>query len=195
MTIYVVSGHPRSGTSMMMGCLQAGGMTAAYSSARDDWSKKYGQQASGFNRTGLFELTMDLIKAPEFPALYEGCVVKLVWDWLRWLKPYEPGYRVIMMIRHPEEVRQSFEATISDRKNLIAENYDKRLMGWVERLTIRPDVFDLVMVHYSEAIYDPIGCMTTLAERGWPIDPAKAAAIVDPRLYRFRLNETIVEGA
>ena len=108
--ITIVTGHPRSGTSMMMRCLEQGGIPVAFTPQRDRNMQARFEQASGFNPYGLYELTRTKLTSPDFPGAYEGMAVKLVWEWLIFMTAHAPGCRIIAVYRDPEEVRQKYEA-------------------------------------------------------------------------------------
>lgn len=192
--IYVVTGHPRSGTSMMMAALRAGGLDAVYSLEREQHFENKKEQASGFNPSGVWELELADIKT-RFPGAYDGRLVKLVWDWVRYMGPHEPGYRVVMMSRDPEEVHQSYEAAIGGARLQIRHNYMQRAGLILNDIKCHSDVRSISRRWYADVVYDPFDCFSRLADEGWPINPRKAAAVVRPELYRFRKGETIMEGA
>lgn len=180
---------------MMMQGLVAGGMTAVYDHHRDlHLSQKFSSQASGFNPGGVYELSQHQLCDPDFPASCDGCVIKLTWQSLHYAKKVDGlTYRVMMMYRHPEEVRQSYEATISYGKHTtIDKHYDRHFEQHCEQLERRGDVEDLQIVNHRQCIYDPLHIFRWLCCRGWPIDPEKAATVVNPHLYRFRIENLIV---
>ena len=192
--IYVVTGHPRSGTSMMMQALEAGGIPAAFNDKRDARLALLGDhQLSGFNPNGSYELTWDDLYW-NFPEAFDGMAVKLVWDHLRFLKGFEGGYSVISMVRDPEEVRQSYEATVSQRRTTITRFYPNRLNSVLNFLATHPSVRRVNGVNYRFCVEDPLQTFITLAEQEYPIDPVAAASVVDPDLYRFR-RELLIDGA
>lgn len=181
---------------MMMASLQAGGMTLAYSPHREAGIEDHVMpQASGFNPSGVWELQPWQLRAHDFPAAHDGKVVKLVWDWLKYMKPYEPGYQVISMMRHPEEVHQSYEATVPAGRLQIRHNYMRRLNAVNEMLMDREDVDELISINYEGVIENPNMTFQYLADCGWPLNWEAAAEIPDKSLYRFRVGETITEGA
>ena len=196
--LYVVVGHPRTGTSMLMQGLEAGGMQVAYSKERDLNMQARFEQASGFNPGGLYELPRTKLASEHFPARYDGMVVKLVWEWLRYMHAYAPGYHVILTWREPEEVRQSYEGTILQhrvKKTKVAVQYEQRWDVIRQGLIKREDVRSLITVSYNAMIAQPTQQWERLKQHGWPIDPEAAAGVVNPDLYRFRLDDTIIRGA
>src|SRR6188768_3994121 len=95
--IVVVSGLPRSGTSMMMQMLQAGGLEILTDAVRTP---------DGSNPKGYleFEAVKDLDKPPPpWLAGARGKAVKIVSSLVRWL-PEGHDYRVIFMRRNLDEV-------------------------------------------------------------------------------------------
>ncbi len=186
-TAVIVSGLPRSGTSMMMQMLEAGGIPVL--------SDKH-RQADSSNINGYYE--HDSAKSPAaFPALLaqgNGKAVKIVVQLLPQL-PHLPGtsYRVILMQRTLDEVLASQHAML--QRNHMNENAisDKdlaavysRQMRQVQR-QLASQKIPFFMVNYNETICDPM----TTAEKvsaflGFSLDVQHAAAIVNAKLYRER---------
>ena len=100
-TIYVVSGLPRSGTSMMMRMLEAGGMELVVDNIRT---------ADEDNPKGYYEdeRVKDLAEAENTRWLREarGKVIKVVSSLLNYL-PKNNNYKVVFMRRHLDEVLAS----------------------------------------------------------------------------------------
>src|SRR4026209_2745330 len=92
--IVVVSGLPRSGTSMMMQMLQAGGLEILTDAVRTP---------DGSNPKGYFEFEavkdLDKGQAPAWLAGARGKAVKIVSSLVRWL-PESNDYQVIFMQRN-----------------------------------------------------------------------------------------------
>lgn len=97
--ITVVSGIPRSGTSLMMQMMAAGGMPALTDGQRS---------ADANNPRGYYELesVKSLSRNPEVVGQAEGKVVKIISSLLPTL-PKQYQYRVIFMCRPLEEVVSS----------------------------------------------------------------------------------------
>ena len=107
--IVVVSGLPRSGTSMMMKMLTEGGMSAVVDSLR---------QADEDNPNGYFEIeSSKSLKDGDKKWLYEaqGKVVKVISYLLEFL-PDDLSYDVIFMEREISEVLAS-QSTMLQRRN------------------------------------------------------------------------------
>lgn len=180
--IYVVSGVPRSGTSMMCQCLQAGGMEVVQSSKRDEQAnKRWSDELYQTNQNGFYESTLEEMQADDFPP--EGKVVKLITEWLKFLRGHKA--KVIFMLRHPEEIRQSSEALAGGR--YLVDGHEKVTGSCIDRL--EQQGCEVVRADYRSIVEDPLSFFETL---DWPIDAAAAASVVNPDLYRFRLERLVV---
>ena len=191
--IVLVTGHPRSGTSMMMQALQAGGWPVVHCEARSRRMAALNEQKSGLNPHGLFELRLDQLKTKE-PADFDGKAIKVVWPWLGYVKPFAPGYFVIQMERDPEEIRQSFEASLVHHRTAIHRTYPIHRAYWLNWLTGRQDVLHVERLGYRDVIEQPMEQFADLATWLQGFDPVAASRVIDPQLYRFR-REWLVEGA
>jgi hypothetical protein len=152
--ITVVSGLPRSGTSMMMSMLAAGGMPVLTDSLR---------AADEDNPNGYFELerVKQLAKDSSWLAEARGKVVKIVSPLLKHL-PAEYPYKIIFMHRKMEEILASQRQmlirrgeptdTVSDQK--MAEMFRKHLLDVEAWLGKQPNM-SVCCVDYSQALQDP----------------------------------------
>jgi predicted AlkP superfamily phosphohydrolase/phosphomutase/tetratricopeptide (TPR) repeat protein len=184
--VTIVSGLPRSGTSMMMQMLTAGGMTPYTDGLR---------AADADNPRGYFEhenatrLHLD----HSWVAEARGKVVKIVAQ----LLPHLPGgedYRIVFMHRAMHEVTASQSAMLrrlGERgAKLSARQLERayasqlvRVQEWLKRT---PGVCVLPM-QYTETLENPREAADKLAPfLGDPFDPALAASCVDPGLRRQR---------
>ena len=186
--IVVVSGLPRSGTSMMMRMLEAGGiaiLTDAERAADIDNPKGYFE----------FERIKDLEKETDKSYLREGRgkALKAISFLLKHL-PDENDYRVIFMRRDLDEVLDSQEKMIarlaqgdtSADREAMKEAYRNDIVR--ARLHCRGRVnFELVEVHYRAAIDDPATVARLVNDfLGGHLDEAAMRAAVDASLYRNR---------
>ena len=186
--VYVVSGLPRSGTSMMMRMLEAGGV-APFSD---------GERAADIdNPEGYYELerVKDLETAPDKAWVRQarGRALKVISFLLRHL-PDENDYRIVYMRRNLDEVLKSQDKML-DRLGNAAPGADPEAMKEAYRNDIvaarlharrRPNM-ELLEVHYAEAIADPAAAARTVnAFLGGGLDEAKMAAAVSAQLYRNR---------
>jgi hypothetical protein len=186
--IYLVTGFMRSGTSMMCECLEAGGMSVVKSEARDRFGAAHGDEHYAVNPNGLYEPNPRDMQSPGWPRQHDGKALKVVFPWLNALAVHQ--YKAVAMLRDAEEIRQSFEGAFG--KSIPLERIRQASKEGLEKLNNRRDV-QLICLCYSEVVSDPLGAFGLLGSQGWPIEPAKAAAVVKPELYRFRL-ETLTVG-
>lgn len=199
---YIVSGCPRSGTSMMMRALMTGGLETAYT--KGQWkeqqkeSRRRKQENPDWydpNPNGYFELTNGVPRRPEFPRMFEGQLIKVLY---RFLPALASGgkYKIVWMLRDPVEIKASFDRMNGNNGGIAIRNpgwktpeeyynLKKNFMALVDQ---RPDM-EFIQVWYNDVIADPKAVFERIATF-LPIDPAKAAATVDPALYRNRAEKT-----
>jgi len=190
--IVIVSGLPRSGTSMMMKMLAAGGLPLVTDGIRT---------ADDSNPEGYFELeaVKDLDKGPargdlRWLAGARGRGVKILSPLLTYL-PDAYNYRVIFMQRPLAEViasqdvmltRAGERTDVAPRERVLQE-CEVHLRG-VQALLARRPCFETLFVEYGEVITDPRAAaarIATFAGLG-PGAPEAMAAAVNERLYRQR---------
>jgi len=186
--IIVVSGLPRSGTSMMMSMLQAGGaelLTDHIREADEDNPK-------GFYE---FERVKHLHKEKDKSWLEggRGKAIKIVSELLKEL-PSTYFYKVIFMDRDLEEViasqakmltRKGEQPQLTDDEKMIVlfEKHLKNVQVWLQQ---QPN-FEVTLVGYKEVVEDPFGHaerIKTFLKKG--LDVERMASVVDKRLYRNR---------
>jgi len=182
--IVVVSGLPRSGTSLMMQMLESGGLQVVTDFVR---------AADIDNPRGYHEL--EQVKSIKKDASWlpetRGKAVKMVSQLLYDL-PRTERYRIIFMERNLDEVLVSQEKML-ERLNRHAAPRDQikrafiahldRLRDW---LVGQPNM-EVLYVNYNDLVERP----ARLAERvsaflGGKADAEKMARSVDPALYRNR---------
>jgi hypothetical protein len=186
--IVVVSGLPRSGTSMMMQMLRAGGLEIVTDARRapDD-----------NNPRGYYELeaVKDLDK--DLPAAWlsgaRGKAVKIVSTLVRWLPPtYD--YRVIFMQRDLDEVMASQKKMLLDRGTPPDEAQDERVRQFygqhvdetLRLLRSRRWVSTLVVDHRDVMARPGDAARRVNAFLGGALDEQRMAEAVAPGLYRNR---------
>ena len=187
---YVVSGHPRSGTSMMMHALITGGLKGAYSSERVPRSNTNAVYAP--NPNGFFELVDNEQQEPWHPKRFAGKVFKSIYGILPQLSP--GNYKVVYMLRNPEEIRAS-NAKMGRRNRPLAralsdEDYFSKMSHYLSIADLRPDM-EVLQVWYHDVVADPTTQFERIRDFGIPIDPEAAASVVNPKLYRNRINHEL----
>ena len=185
--IVVVSGLPRSGTSMMMKMLEAGGIPPLMDEIRE---------ADADNPRGYyeFERVKKLEKGDtEWLPQADKKAVKVISALLKHL-PDTHTYRVIFMQRHMPEILASQRKMLVHRGEDAESMDDERMaelfarhLADVQQQLARRENMDVLYVHYSEALQDP----QTAAEQvaaflGRELDVERMVGVVDPKLYRNR---------
>jgi predicted AlkP superfamily phosphohydrolase/phosphomutase/tetratricopeptide (TPR) repeat protein len=186
MDFVIVSGLPRSGTSLMMQILQAGGiplMTDGQRAADED------------NPEGYWEWE-EIKKLPKDPRLLEkakGKAVKVISA----LLPALPGkhrYKILYMVRPVAQVVDSQWAMLarqgrqprSEKQHLIEtqEHHSRQILEVLKK----SDRVGLLEVNYPDLVADPAATIAQVAAflgesfRNGP----EVAAIVQPKLHRQR---------
>jgi tetratricopeptide (TPR) repeat protein len=183
--VTVVSGLPRSGTSMMMQMLAATGIEPFSDGKRS---------ADENNPKGYYEA--ELVKQISHKNTWvpdcAGHVVKIVAQLIPYL-PQQLKYRVIFMDRPIEEVLNSQQKML-DRLGESGGNIEPERLGETFRKQVE-FAFGLMNAHgvpvlkvpYGDAIADPADVAARVAEfLGGDLDVDAMAAAVDPKLYRER---------
>jgi hypothetical protein len=184
--VTIVSGLPRSGTSMMMRMIDAGGMPALTDNVR---------RADEDNPRGYYEFepVKQTKEDPSWLASAGGKVVKMVYRLLYDL-PADSQYRVIFMQRELTEVVASQDVMLSRRgretgdlsKDKLIGLFQQQLAefaGWVGK---RPN-FRVLYVSYNDALREPDAVVQAVNEfLGGGLDPEAMRRTVEPELYRQR---------
>jgi ubiquinone/menaquinone biosynthesis C-methylase UbiE len=184
--IMIVSGLPRSGTSMLMRMLEAGGMQLLVDNIRT---------ADGDNPKGYYEF--ERVKKIQHDQSWledaQGKAVKIISELLKHLPPGYT-YKVIFMQRKMEEILASQrrmlirrgEPTNEVSDGRLAELYRKhlrRVKAWIDE---QPNV-EVINVSYNEVLENPL----EHAERinrflGDTLNVENMVGVVDQTLYRQR---------
>jgi predicted AlkP superfamily phosphohydrolase/phosphomutase/tetratricopeptide (TPR) repeat protein len=180
--IIVVSGLPRSGTSMMMQMLAAAGIPPWADGERS---------ADDSNPRGYFELSK-VLQLPQNQAwLARGCgkALKIVAPLLHHL-PLTPKFRVIFMTRPIETVLRSQRTMLARSGQRAADDaslataYSSLLGETAAWLHSRPDVA-VLPVAYDDVISNPDAAAQLVASfLGRPFNTPAAARSVDRSLRR-----------
>lgn len=185
--VVIVSGLPRSGTSMAMKMLEAGGLEIVVDNIRT---------ADEDNPKGYYEdeRVKDLTEMEDKSWLKDarGKVIKVVSSLLNSL-PESNSYKVVFMRRNLHEVLAS-QTKMLQRRSEDSHTEDEDLLAMYEshlekvqfQLRFRP-YFDALYVNYSDVVQDPAIEARKMAEfLGGGLDTKKMAAAVDGSLYRNR---------
>lgn len=185
--ITVVSGLPRSGTSMMMKMLEAGGIPPVTDNLRT---------ADEDNPKGYYEFER-VKQLPKGDVAWlpdaQGKVVKVIAA----LLPHLPGpyrYRVVFMQREMSEVLASQRQMLIRRgedpnkipDDVIAKLFEKHLKQVNDWVAQQSNV-ERLDVNYNAMLKDPAPYITQInAFLGGQLNTHKMAEVVDPALHRQR---------
>lgn len=186
--VVIVSGLPRSGTSMLMKMLEAGGLQIMSDAARS---------ADVDNPKGYFEheRIKDLEKETDKSYLREGRgkALKVISFLIQHL-PDENDYRVIFMRRDLDEVLSSQDKMIQ-RLGAADAAADREAMKEAYRNDIvrtrllcrKRSNFEMIEIQYKATVEDPAEAARRVNEfLGGRLDEAAMRRAVDESLYRNR---------
>ena len=181
--VIIVSGLPRSGTSMMMQMLNAGGIEPFTDSGRTpDDSDPRGYCES--------QLSKGLATRNSWIKDCQGKVVKVIAPLIPYL-PQELGYKVVLMVRDLEEIVESLEKMLERlgrpggdlTKDRFSAVFDLQLQTC--RNLFRLHRIPHVEVAYSKVVSDPVAAASGLNKfLGLNLEVEKMVQAVDPSLYR-----------
>jgi len=190
-SIVVVSGLPRSGTSMMMKMLDAGGlsiMTDGERTADVDNPKGYFE----------FERIKNLEKEPDksYVRGARGKALKVISFLIKDL-PDDNDYRIIFMRRDLDEVITSQNKMIDHRGSDDTDAGDEAMKEAYRNDIIRTRLlcrkksnFELIEIHYRETVEDPRATAQKVNSfLDGKLDLAAMNAAVDASLYRNRARK------
>lgn len=185
-TIVVVSGLPRSGTSLMMAMLQAGGLPVLTDQVR---------AADEDNPGGYYELerVKQIEAAPAFLDEARGKAVKIISELLKYI-PAAYQCKVLLMRRDMREILASQRqmlirrgkpaAAVSDDE--LAALFEKHLARIEEWLARQPHL-EALPVNYNELLREPTRSIAQInAFLGGTLDEQGMVRAIDPALYRQR---------
>jgi len=184
--IVIVSGLPRSGTSMMMKMLEEGGLPALTDNIR---------AADEDNPKGYYEF--ERVKRIEQDKAWledaQGKAVKMIAALLRHLPP-DYAYRVIFMKRDINEVLASQRQMLIRRGEAADGMPDEKMaelfrrhVAVVEAWLAEQPNFEVLQVEHGDVLANPLA----EAERvsiflSGILDAERMAQVVDPALHRQR---------
>jgi hypothetical protein len=145
----------------------------------------------------LLEVGGNYLDAKFLRELPDNVLIKIFFDGL----PNLPAgdYKVIFMIRDEWEINDSCKKADKHLRAIgVPENLPSDSTFYLFRPYNQDDIdhvlgicearsdISLIKVNYSDVIKHPKHEFETLRLLGVPIDPAKAAAVIDPEYYRSR---------
>ena len=185
--VIIVSGLPRSGTSMAMKMLEAGGLDLVVDDARE---------ADEDNPKGYYEdeRVMDLAEMPDKGWLRgaRGRVIKVVSSLLNHLPPSNQ-YKIVFMRRNLYEVlasQQKMLARRGEESHTDDEEMLKMYQAHLEKVEFQirfRSNLDAIYVHYPDVVANPATEARRIADFvGGDLDVDHMVSAVDRKLYRNR---------
>ena len=192
--VVVVSGLPRSGTSMIMQLLESGGVPILTDGQRE---------ADEDNPRGYYEL--DVVKhlktEKQWVASAGGMAVKVIAQLLVHLPP-QFKYKIVFVQRELDEILASQEKMLqrsqrtgadisSERLRSVFETQLRRIQNW---LAHHPNVETLYLNHRDVIDHPAEAADRINAFLGGGLDAQAMASVVKPDLYRQRTSESGAQG-
>ena len=181
---YIVSGLERSGTSLLMQILRAGGIPTSFSDSRP---------ADENNPKGYYELeggkVIDRLTDGTFPLdEFKGKFIKITAYGLKFLPPGK--YKIIYSERNIEEILDSMEKMIGKKDNNREETRKTfiKLNNIIRNQIQDREDIEVIIINYNEIISNPkdnINKMLYFLGVSGEI-LGKMVDVVDNRLYRQR---------
>jgi hypothetical protein len=186
-SVIIVSGLPRSGTSMTMRMLEAGGLEVVTDNLRaaDD------SNPMGYYEDARVKQLRDGYH--EWLASATGKAVKVVSPLLEHL-PTRHSYQLIFMLRPVEEILASQRRMLSRSGQDAGKGTDEELTSAYRKhltrieswLADQPNL-DTMYVRYRDILDDPEGNAIRIGRfLGRPLDQRSMVGVVDRSLYRER---------
>jgi hypothetical protein len=185
-SIVVVSGLPRSGTSMMMSMLRAGGVPILTDNIR---------RADEDNPQGYYEF--ELVRQLEHDTSWlddaVGKAVKVISQLVPQLPP-EYEYRIVFMLRNMAEILASQRQMLIRRgrqanavtDEALAQVFYRHLVEVRQWIEAQPNMH-VLYVHYGDVLSQPVE-QAQRVDRflGGVLSVPAMAGVVDERLHRQR---------
>ncbi len=183
--ITIVSGLPRSGTSLMMRMLNVGGIPALCDEHRTP-------DADNPNGYYEFESVKSIENYGDWIDRAVGHSVKMVYNLLEHL-PKDREYRVVFMRRQIDEIIQSQHAMLL-RNGIKTEIPDEEIKELFERVLRQfyswlpsQTHLKLINVSYNELLSRPASTIAQINRHlGYSLDTEAMAQVIDHSLYRNR---------
>ena len=183
--ITIVSGLPRSGTSLMMRMLSAGGVPALCDEQRTP---------DADNPNGYYEFE-DVKSIENYSTWIDrapGHAVKMVYSLLKHL-PTDHEYRIVFMRRHVDEILQS-QKQMLERNGISPEIPDAQMKALFDRELRQfyawlPSQIHLKLVNisYNELLSRPDSTIAQINRHlDHSLDTEGMIRMIDPGLYRHR---------
>lgn len=198
--IYIVSGFMRSGTSMLMDALSAGGRP---NGLRVEWSRERDEAMNrrhakdGFTPNESYrEVALTEYADFDFPLKYDGALIKVMSWGLSQMR--RVPHVVAFMLREPAEIAESYERAFGQPLTIhvdgVTQRADQAPDVWASQYRAamkqaiiaaetRADCHKLIVLDYDDVLANPRAAMRRLSAH-FPIDVSLAEAVIDRRRKR-----------
>ncbi len=185
-TIYIVSGLPRSGTSMMMRIMEAAGLPVM----TDNIRKSDIDNPKGYYE---FEMVKTIKEDTSWVKDTRGKVFKMV-SLLLYYLPTDEHYKIVFMHREMSEILASERQMLqrlgkkldAAREQEVGELFAKHLKG-IEKWLAKQKNMGVIHINYNEVLNDKEKELKKLHHfLGDQFDLPAMIAVVDQTLYRQR---------
>lgn len=185
-SIIVVSGLPRSGTSLMMQILEAAGLPLL----TDQKRKPDKNNPKGYYE---YERVKRLQKDASWLKQAQGKAVKIISHLLKYLPP-KYHYQIIFMKRNLKEIIASQRKMLAragkishpqedEKLILLFQKHLKEINSWLKK---QPNI-DYLEINYNLLIKNPLPQLKKLIRfLNLNTSPQKLTSTIDPSLYRQR---------
>lgn len=181
--IVIVSGLPRSGTSLMMQMLDRGGLETLIDKKR---------KADESNPKGYYEYepVMSIHKNNSWLEKGKNKAIKIVAPLLKYIDP-QYRYKIIFMVRDLDEVIKSQQKMIGKDPNVfpvrLYNSYKKQLEAIEVWKNLEPGV-EIIYVDYKDILEDPESIVDKISSYiGLELNEKEMIQCVDKSLYRNKV--------
>ena len=186
-TNYIVSGIERSGTSMLMQILNAGGIPISFDKSR---------KPDDNNPKGYFELEggkiINKLMESIFPLdLYKGEFIKITAYGLKYLP--EGKYKIIYSERNIDEILDSMEKMTGEKDKDRSKNKDsfEKLNKIIKQKIISRADIEVLFLNYNGIVKEQEKNIKKIISflKINDLDVEEMMKVIDPVLYRHRRSD------
>jgi hypothetical protein len=179
--ITLITGIPRSGTSLMMQLFNAANASIATDSIRVEDEN---------NPKGYYELeaVKGIVKNNSFLKELNGKTIKIVAPLVTFID-LSLQYRVVFMLRDLDEVVQSQEKMVGKDQQDQKEKFKSMYALHIEksRQFLLTHSIPFIEIQYKELLQNPETCLQGLIDFcGWETPMVELKSVIDDSLYRNR---------
>jgi predicted AlkP superfamily phosphohydrolase/phosphomutase/tetratricopeptide (TPR) repeat protein len=183
--VVIVSGLPRSGTSLMMQMLDVGGIETL----RDNLREADISNPKGYYE---FEPVMSLYKDNSWLEKGQNKAVKIVAPLLKYLDP-KFRYKIVFMNRDLNEVIQSQQKMLGKNEDVFPVTlYNKfqKLLTNIDVWNKKEPGVEILFVDYADVLYNPEANIDRIEQFiGIDLDKKKMVQVIDKSLYRNKVTK------